>query len=47
MEEAEFGAIRIGEDDNDVESWGCPWIFDMYVVREIEHPFRNREPEEV
>jgi len=47
MEENEFGAIRIGENDDDVQSWGSPWLFDIYVVREIDHPFKNREPEEV
>ena len=39
MNEEDFGAIRIGEDDNDVQSWGTPWTFEMNVHREICTPF--------
>ena len=31
-----FGMIRLGEEDDDTEYYGCPSNFDMYVNRSIE-----------
>lgn len=33
-----FGAIRIGEDDSDIESWGEPHEFDINLNRSIDFP---------
>ena len=33
----EFGAMRIGEDD-DTETWGEPYEFDIYLNRSIVYP---------
>ena len=30
-----YGALRIGEDDDDMETWGCPGDFDIYLERSI------------
>lgn len=37
-DQAAFGGIRIGEDYNDVEIWGNPADFDIYVNTVIETP---------
>ena len=36
-----FGAIRVGEDANDVETWGNPYDFDIYTVQYINFPGRE------
>lgn len=36
---ASFGGIRIGEDSTDVEEWGCPSEFDLYVCTSISRPY--------
>ena len=33
-----FGALRIGESDDDVEKWGDPYEFDIGVNRSIDFP---------
>ena len=33
-----FGALRMGEDDNDVQTWGDPYEFDIRVQRFVEYP---------
>lgn len=35
---AAFGGIRVGEDFNDVQVWGSPGDFDIYVNTIIESP---------
>jgi hypothetical protein len=41
-EEAEvkflFGALRIAEDDTDVQQWGDPYEFDISLNRSIDYP---------
>lgn len=32
------GALRIGEDDGDQESWGSPESYDIMLTREITYP---------
>ena len=39
MEETQFGAVRVGEDSDDIEEWGTPYIFDIYVQTTIDSPF--------
>jgi hypothetical protein len=34
-----YGALRIGEDDNDVQTWGDPGSYDIYLKRGIDAPF--------
>ena len=34
-----YGAIRIGEDDDDVENWGDPSHYDIHLSRSIQSPF--------
>lgn len=34
----EYGAIRIGEDDDDTETWGTPYEFEIHVERAIHTP---------
>jgi len=34
-DEQSFGAIRIGEDDDDTQEWGTPHQFEIYVRRDI------------
>lgn len=36
---APYGAIRIGEDDDDVETWGDPSYYGIYLSRSIQSPF--------
>lgn len=38
MEYEDFGAIRLGEDDNDSQTWGSPYDFDICINRWISHP---------
>lgn len=38
MDFEEFGAIRLGEDDNDSQTWGSPYDFDICINRWISHP---------
>lgn len=33
-----FGAMRIGESDDDVETWGDPYSFDICLNRSIDFP---------
>jgi len=35
-----FGALRIGEDDDDIERWGMPSDFDIYLERSISYPIK-------
>ena len=37
-EKAAFGGIRVGEDYGDVETWGTPGDFDIYVNTVIDSP---------
>jgi hypothetical protein len=37
--QAAYGAIRIGEDDDDSEYWGSPEEFDMYMERNLITPY--------
>lgn len=37
----DFGAMRIGENDDDTETWGSPYDFEIYVSREISTPVYN------
>jgi hypothetical protein len=37
----DFGAMRIGEDDNDTETWGSPYDFEIYLSRSIAAPVSN------
>lgn len=32
-----YGAVRIGEDLGDVESWGSPNDFDIYAIQDIQY----------
>lgn len=41
MPEEDFGAMRIGEDDNDTETWGSPYDFDIYLSRSISSPISD------
>ena len=34
-----FGGIRIGEDNDDIQEWGCPSDFDLYVSVAIQTPY--------
>ena len=34
-----FGGIRIGEDSTDIQEWGCPSDFDLYVSVVIQTPY--------
>ena len=34
-----FGGMRIGEDASDVQYWGYPADFDIYLVRSISVPY--------
>lgn len=34
-----FGGMRIGEDDGDVQYWGYPGDFDIYLSRAISVPY--------
>ena len=34
-----YGFIRIGEEDNDIESSGFPWELDMQLQRYVEMPY--------
>lgn len=36
---AVYGALRIGEDDDDVQSWGDPQEYQIYLNRSISSPF--------
>ena len=36
-----FGALRMGEDGNDVQTWGDPYEFDIHVQRFVEYPGRT------
>jgi len=36
LEDEEFGFLRIGEDDDDIERLGEPWEFELYISRNIE-----------
>lgn len=38
MEEDEFGAIRVGEDTDDTQHWGCPHDFEIYVHHYVQCP---------
>ena len=38
MDWEEFGAIRLGEDDNDSQTWGSPYDFDICINRWISFP---------
>ena len=38
IDSSDFGAIRIGEDDGDQQTWGSPYDFDIYVNRYLEYP---------
>ena len=38
MDDAEFGAMRMGEDDNDTETWGQPYDFDICLNRYLSCP---------
>ena len=38
LPEEDWGFIKIGENDDDVESFGSPWDFDMYVETSIITP---------
>ena len=35
-----FGAIRMGEGDDDIQTWGKPYEFDIQVQRLIDFPCR-------
>jgi hypothetical protein len=37
----DFGAMRIGEDDNDTETWGSPGDFEIWLSRSIDAPVSN------
>jgi hypothetical protein len=41
MDYEDFGAMRIGEDDNDTETWGSPYEFEIYLSRSISAPVHN------
>jgi hypothetical protein len=41
MNDEEFGAMRIGEDDNDTQTWGSPYEFEVYLSRQISAPVTN------
>lgn len=34
-----FGAIRVGEDATDIEEWGYPTEFDLYISTAISKPY--------
>lgn len=38
LDSEEFGAIRLGEDYEDVQTWGSPWNFEIGVYRHIDSP---------
>lgn len=38
LEHDEFGAMRIGEDNNDTETWGAHGDFDIWLSRSISYP---------
>ncbi len=38
MNDEDYGAIRMGEDDDDIHRWGSPYDFDIYVSRSLECP---------
>ncbi len=33
-----FGAIRLGEESNDIEEWGSPHQYDIYVISQLTSP---------
>jgi len=37
----DFGAMRIGENDDDTETWGSPYDFEIYLSRQIAAPVIN------
>lgn len=41
MDYEDFGAMRIGEDDNDIQTWGSPYEFEIYLSRTISAPVLN------
>lgn len=40
-----FAFVRIGEDDRDIVTKGAPWVFDIQLVRDIQIPTLDPEPE--
>lgn len=36
--ESDFGAIRLGEETGDIQEWGSPWDFELYVNQSISCP---------
>ncbi len=38
LEDDSFGAMRIGENDDDIETWGYTGDFDIWLNRSISHP---------
>lgn len=38
MDDEDFGAMRIGEDDKDIETWGDPYEFEIHLNRYIDCP---------
>lgn len=41
MQDEDFGAMRIGEDDNDTQTWGSPSEFEIWLSRTIDCPVSN------
>lgn len=44
MDEDKFGVVRVGEDADDIEEWGTPYLFDIYVQTTIDSPFCESAP---
>lgn len=40
-----FAFVRIGEDDRDIVTQGAPWVYDIKLVRDIQIPTLDPEPE--
>lgn len=41
LSDEEFGAVRVGKNDGDVQSWGDPYAFDIEVRTSIHSPAAN------
>ena len=41
MLDKDFGAMRIGENDDDIQTWGNPYDFEIYLSRSISAPVSN------
>jgi len=38
LDHREYGFVRLGEDSDDIETEGVPYMFDIYLIRGIKFP---------